>query len=139
MSENLLGSWKIVSWFQEDVQTHEQFHMFGERPNGYVVFAPKGRVSFILTGENRKPPQSSDDQAAAYRSMVAYSGKYRIEGDRMITTVDVSWDEARVGTEQTRVFRIEGDHLHIETVNPVRDPNLTGKMLSGFLVWKRET
>ena len=138
MNDTLYGSWKIVSSFQEDVQSKERSYLFGEHPNGYAVFTPTERVSFILTGESRKAPQSSDDQAAAFRSMVAYSGKYRIENDKLITTVDISWDEGRVGTEQVRLFRIEGDRLYIETVNPIRDPSLSGKMLRGFLIWEKE-
>jgi len=138
MIEKLIGAWKIVSSFQEDVQSKERFHLFGDHPNGYAVFTPTGRVSFILTAESRKPPQTTDDQAAAYRTMVAYSGKFRIENDKLITTVDASWDEGRVGTEQIRLFRIDGERLYIETANPVRDPNLTGKMLRGFLIWEKE-
>jgi len=35
----------------------------------------------ILTGEQRKKPET-DEGVAAFRSMAAYSGIYRVEGDR---------------------------------------------------------
>jgi hypothetical protein len=137
LKDALLGSWKLVSWFQEDIQTKERFNMFGEHPKGYAIFAPNGRVSFVLTGEGRKIPQTPEDQAAAYRSVVAYSGKYRIEGNKFITSVDVSWDEFRVGTDQVRFFKLDGDHLEIESA-PVRAQDQSGRMFRGFLFWEKE-
>jgi Lipocalin-like domain len=46
--------------------------------------------------------------------MLAYSGKYRTEGNKIIINVDIVWDELWTGTEQVRYYRIEGDQLHIE-------------------------
>ena len=43
--------------------------------------------------------------------MVAYTGIYRVEGDKWITKVDVAANPAWVGTEQTRFFRVDGDRL----------------------------
>jgi Lipocalin-like domain len=138
MSETLLGAWKLITWYQEDAATKERVYLMGQHPQGYAVFSPTNRVSFILTAEGRKPPQSPEEQAEAYRTMVAYSGKYRIEGNKLITTVDVAWDEFRVGSDQVRFFTLDGDRLHIESA-PVRDQNLTARMWKGFLVWERET
>jgi hypothetical protein len=47
------------------------------------------------------------------KSMIAYSGKYRIEGNDFVTTVDVSWNEAWNGTEQRRHCTLDGDKLMI--------------------------
>lgn len=55
------------------------------------------------------------ERAAVHKSMLAYSGKYRVEGQDLITTVDISWNEEWNGTEQRRHFRIEGDKLFIES------------------------
>jgi len=43
--------------------------------------------------------------------MLAYTGTYRVEGDKWIAKVDVSWNPAWVGTEQPRFFRLDGDRL----------------------------
>ena len=45
--------------------------------------------------------------------MVAYSGIYRVEGDKWIMKVDVAWDETWTGTEQLRFFKVEGDALTV--------------------------
>ena len=71
------------------------------------------------------------------RQCFSYSGKYRVEGDMFITTVDVSWNEAWNGTEQKRQYRFEGDKLLVDTT---RMPSVLypGKMTVGRLVWERD-
>ena len=90
----------------------------------------------ILTAEGRKAPQTDADRAAAFQSMVAYSGTYRLEDDRWITTVDIAWNEARNGTEQVRFYRVEGDALAVTTPwMPLL--NHEGRIGRGILTWKR--
>lgn len=36
--ERLLGNWKLVSFYTEDVQTKQRNNVYGERPNGYIGF-----------------------------------------------------------------------------------------------------
>ena len=43
--------------------------------------------------------------------MIAYSGRYRVEGSTITTKVEVAWNEAWVGGEQVRHIRFEGDKL----------------------------
>jgi hypothetical protein len=69
--------------------------------------------------------------------MSAYTGKFRLDGDKFITKVDVAWNKAWVDTEQTRFWRFEGDRLHIISA-PVPNPNVAGSSLIGYLVWERE-
>ena len=83
----------------------------GEHPSGYVLFTPQGRLSFTLTSGHRKPPESLEDKAALLSSVIAYTGTYRLDGDRWITQVDVAWNPEWVGTEQIRHFKIHGDQL----------------------------
>ena len=40
--------------------------------------------------------------------MLAYSGEYRTEGNKIIINVDIAWDEAWTGSEQVRYYRIDG-------------------------------
>jgi len=135
---SLVGVWKLVSWVTEDVETLERRALFGEHPTGYIVFTESGRAIAILTGDRRKVPKSDEDKVGAFGSMVAYSGKYEIEGNRLTTRVDIAWDEAQVGTDQVRFFRIEGDNLAIETA-PFVSPKFGGKLVRSFLVWRRES
>jgi hypothetical protein len=47
--------------------------------------------------------------------LVAYTGLYRVEGDKWLTKVDVSANPAWVDTEQTRSFKIDGNRLQEST------------------------
>ena len=135
--DKLLGNWRLVSFVTEDVATKQRGHVYGERPSGYIGFTPAGRFFAVLSGDGRKPPQTTDEQAAAFRSMIAYTGQFRLEGDRFITKVDVAWNEAWTGTEQVRFWRVEGTRLFI-TSAPIPNPNVPGAMMTGILVWERE-
>ena len=55
------------------------------------------------------------EQAAAYRTMIAYTGKWRVEGNKFITKVDVAWNPAWVGTEQARFWRVEARWISAPT------------------------
>ena len=135
--QRLLGVWKVESWYTEFKATGEKKRFFGERPNGYLVFTPEKRVLGLLTGEQRRKPETYEDGAAAFWSMVAYSGIYGVENDKWIMKVDVSWNESWTGREQVRFFKVEGDAL---TVTSPWEPNanLPGSPETrGVLVWTK--
>jgi hypothetical protein len=103
----LVGTWQIESFELEDPGTGLRTAVFGERPTGYLVLTPQGRlISVVTTDEAHSVPD---------RPFLAYAGRYRIEGDRFVTEVDIAWDRSWVGTEQVRRFQVDGDRLRIET------------------------
>ena len=55
--------------------------------------------------------------------MIAYSGRYRVEGSTITTKVEAAWNESWVGGEQVRHIRFEGDRLFIESP-PMPHPNI---------------
>jgi hypothetical protein len=109
----LLGTWKLVSYEIELQATGARSALLGAHPTGYLVFGADRRMMAVITGEARKAAETDADRAALLRTMVAYTGIYRVEGDRFITRVDASWNEAWTGTEQVRFFKLEGDRLDI--------------------------
>jgi hypothetical protein len=111
----VVGLWSLVSYEVEVQATGEKAPVMGQHPTGYVSFAPDGRVFFILTGEGRTPPKTDADRASLLGTLIAYTGTYRLEGDRWITKVDVAWNPEWIGTEQARAFRIDGDRLQVLT------------------------
>jgi hypothetical protein len=112
---NVVGLWQLVSYEIEVQTTGEKVPVMGQKPTGYANFSPEGRVFFILTGEGRNPPKTDQESAELLKTLVAYTGTYRIEGDRWLTKVDVAWNPDWVGTEQTRSFRIADDQLQVVT------------------------
>lgn len=77
------------------------------------------------------------ERASLHKSMLAYSGKYRVEGNDLITLVDVPGNEEWNGTEQKRHFRIEGDKLFIESA-PAPSIVFPGTTDFRRIIWERE-
>ena len=134
-ADALIGNWKLVSW--QVVIGDERQNPFGSSPRGYLLLTREGRSMAITTADNRKGGDGVAERAALQKSMLAYSGRYRIEGDDFITTVDVSWNEVWNGTEQRRHYRIDGDRLFIESA-PAPSILYPGKTDFRRLVWERE-
>jgi len=111
----LEGVWRLISYAVEYQQTWRKEPMMGEKPTGYAIFTPEGRAMFVITGDDRKPPSDEKTRATLLNTLVAYTGKYRIEGDKWITKVEVAWNPEWVGTEQERFFRLTTNRLEVTT------------------------
>jgi hypothetical protein len=135
-ANGLIGTWKLVSW-QVIVEKEPPQNVFGVHPKGFLVLTREGRSIVVTTAENRRGGMRDAERAALHKSMLAYSGRYRIEGNDFITLVDVSWNEEWNGTEQRRHFRIEGDKLFIESA-PAPSIISPGKTDFRRIVWQRD-
>ena len=136
----IVGTWKLVSVVYEDQETKARTPVYGEHPKGYQIATPEGRWLALVTAEGRKVPQTDAERAQALRTLISYAGRYRVEGGKVTTKVEVAWNEAWVGGEQTRFIRFEGDHndlLHIESP-PMPHPNLAGKVVRVIVTWQRD-
>lgn len=135
IANGLIGNWKLVS---SQVIVDDRAHdLFGSNPKGYLILTPEGRLCAITTAAHRKPGEGDLERAELHRSMLAYTGKYRVEGSDFITVVDVSWNEVWNGTEQRRHFLIEDDMLFIESA-PAPSVLFPGKVDFRRIVWQRE-
>ena len=137
LQKEIVGTWKLVSVMYEDQQTKELTPVLGANPRGYQIATPEGRWLALVTAENRPVPKTDEERAQALRSMISYSGRYRIEDNKVITKVEVAWNEAWVGGEQVRFIRFEGDKLHIESP-PMPHPNVGGKVVRVIVTWERD-
>jgi hypothetical protein len=109
----VLGIWKLIS-VEIEVQRTGQIELpMGENPAGYAVFTREGRAFFILTGELRQPATNDEQRAGLLNTLVASTGTYRLEGDKWITKVEVAWNPEWVGSEQARVFKLDGNRLQV--------------------------
>jgi hypothetical protein len=92
--DRIVGTWKLVAVMYEDQATKEQTPVLGEHPRGYQIATPEGRWIALVTADGRPVPKTDEDRAKALRSMIAYSGRYRVEDGKVITKVEVAWNEA---------------------------------------------
>jgi len=116
---SLVGTWRVQSFVREVVGTGERQNEFGEKPNGYIIYQPDGRMFFMLVGDNRaKPtgtPPTDEEKATLFGTLIAYSGTYVVEGDKATHKVDLSWNQSWTGGDQVRFFKIDGTTLTITT------------------------
>jgi len=137
-AKNIVGVWRLVSVVYEDAQTKERSPVLGEHPKGRQIATAEGHWLALVTADGRKIPQTDEERAQALRSMIAYTGRYRVEGGKVITKVEAAWNEAWVGGEQVRFIRFDGDRLFIESP-PMPHPNLAGKVVRVIVIWERDT
>jgi len=136
-SAAIAGVWILRSFHIEEAGTGRRTLPFGPDPSGALIMHPGGRMIAVLTPKAAAQPATEAERAEAYRTMVAYSGRYRLEPpDRFVTTVDVAWFPGWVGTDQARTYTLAGDRLDIVSA-PVR---LAGSDVPavGVLSWARE-
>jgi hypothetical protein len=113
-ADRLIAFWKLVSW-QVIVENGSPQNEFGVHPKGFLILTREGRSIVVTTAEHCLGGMGDSGRSALQKSMLAYSGKYRVEGGDLVVRVDVSWNEEWNGTEQRRHFRIGGDKLFIES------------------------
>jgi Lipocalin-like domain len=133
----LIGVWQLLSYQTEFQDGSPKRAMFGEHPTGYIIFTREGRLMAVIEAEGRKTPSSDSDRASLLKTLIAYSGKYRVEGNQWITSVDTAWNPAWDGTDQVRSFQIVGNRLMVtSTWQPA--VNFPGSPLSrGMLIFER--
>ena len=135
--EQIIGTWKLVSVMYEDQETKTLTPVLGNNPRGRQIATRDGRWLALVTADNRPVPKTDEERAQALRTMISYSGRYRVEGNKVTTKVEIAWNEAWVGGEQVRFVRFEGDKLFIESP-PMPHPNVGGRVVRVIVVWQRE-
>ena len=71
----------------------------------------------LVSGDRPHPSNVPTDgeRVALHKSMLAYGGPYRVEGNKVTHHLDVAWDNTRLGTDQIRFFAIQGNTLTLRT------------------------
>ena len=137
LRRKIVGTWKLVSVAYEDQATGERTPVYGAHPRGIQIATPEGRWLALMTAEGRRVPQSDAERVRALQTMIAYTGRYRVEGGNVITKVEAAWNEAWVGTEQVRAIRFDGDRLYLQSP-PMPHPNIGGKVVRVMVEWQRD-
>jgi hypothetical protein len=117
--DSIVGTWKIQSFVREVVATGQRYNEFGDKPDGYISYLPDGHMHAMLVADNRAKPTGAvptdGEKAKLFGTMIAYTGTYRIEGEKVVHDVEVSWNQLWTGSQQVRFFKAEGDTLTITT------------------------
>jgi len=138
-AKKLIGSWRLISFKVQVIgESAEARDMLGPEPFGRIILTPEHTVGLYIAKQGRNGPPTNDAEAAALlSSMNAYTGRYRIEGDKVITAVDGAWNEIFKAREQVRYFSVDGDKLTLRTPEQP-SATLPGKRVISTLLWERE-
>jgi Lipocalin-like domain len=117
---DITGRWDIVSWLQLYQDGRRQAPL-GENLEGFIRYVADGDMICMIANADQPMFESGGqwnaseaERARAYSSMLAYAGKWRIEGESVIHAVEQSLFPGWKGGDQRRHVRLDGDMLYIE-------------------------
>jgi hypothetical protein len=135
----LIGTWKLKSFVREVSGTGERYNQLGERPEGVIGYSSDGRMYALLVAGDRIKPRddipTDAERIELFKTMIAYSGTYTADALKVVHHVDISWNGARIGSDQVRFYTLEGDTLTLKTA-PNKSP-IDGGEGVGVLVFQR--
>jgi hypothetical protein len=138
-ADSVVGSWRLASWAEVETESKVVRTPFGENPSGVITYTPDGRMSVLIIDSKRKSPagpKATDAEGVElYQTMIAYSGAYSLDGNKVTHKIEVSWNQAWTGTNQQRFFEVKDDILTIKTPQIISP--ITGKESVSTLVWER--
>lgn len=100
---NIVGTWRLIGGKTWDKAGAERPPPYNPDGLGVVVLGADGRMVAVLCAGG---PAAADGKAREY---VSYCGEWRLEADVLTTRVDATSDPARMGTDQVRKVRFDGD------------------------------
>lgn len=135
----LVGTWRLVSYHLRTLEG-KLTYPYGPDAVGYYIFSDSGYMSVALMPANRRKFSvgdfmggSAEEKTAAAETYISYSGKYEIQGDRLVVRPEVSFFPNWLGVDQVRFWQLEGNRLTLST-----PPMLVrGLQQTGHLVWER--
>lgn len=131
--QSLVGTYKLVS--QVPMVEGKQYEPMGKATHGYLVITPTHFIYFA-TAENRKFGTPVAEKAALLDSLVAYAGVYRVEGNKLFQTTDVSHTENQNGKTRVETFEFSGGRLTIKS-DPMPFPRDPSKTYTRLLVLEK--
>ena len=103
---NIVGTWRLAMTRAHDDAGEPMHAPYGPAPMGVVAFSAEGRMVAVLCDARPQLPDGDDD-----REYSSYCGNYTFDGTTLVTRVDAAADRSRLGGDQVRRVRFEGDRL----------------------------
>jgi hypothetical protein len=109
---------------------------YGVGPAGFLTYTEQGRATSVISYGGRKQLSigaTPEEQAEAFNTFLAYTGRYTLTGDKVIHHIEVSSIQNYVGKDLVRDLKFEGDRITLVT-----PPTLVnGKIQTIELIWER--
>jgi hypothetical protein len=138
---SLVGSWRLVSYEGRSADGRIT-RDYGPTPQGQLMYDAGGRVSIHLLKPDRKRFSSGDflrptpeELREAFDGYFGYYGRYSVDEKARVVThhVEGAAYPNYIGTDQRRMFKLDGDRLILETP-PER---AAGADIVYSIVWQR--
>ena len=102
---SIVGTWRLVGGVARDRDGRPLPSPYGGHGMGRVTFTADGRMmSVVCDGRKQLPPGTPRDYSS-------YCANYTFDGARLVTRVDAASDPARIGSDQVRDVRFDGDRM----------------------------
>ena len=139
--QNFVGTWKLVE--QKHIyKDGTVWYPMGEKAIGQLIYSADGYMSGILCRPDRPRFVSQElyggldsELLAAATGFVSYAGRYRIDGNKVIHTVEISFFPNWIGTDQVRYFELKEGKLTLAT----REFEAQGKAQKAYLLWEKKS
>ncbi|MBV7393138.1 lipocalin-like domain-containing protein [Mameliella sediminis] len=129
-AQDLIGSWRMVSWTRQALATGAVTDAQGPNPLGYIAYHGDGRMMATVFQRNRPVRDSArwstEQKAELFDTMLAYVAAYTLDGDKIIHHVEGAWNPDWE-IDLTRPFTLSGTRLVISGA-PGVDP-VTGEQV----------
>jgi len=139
-NERFVGTWKLVSASSVTSSGEQNQAPYGVDPTGFLSYTEDGRVTALISYGGRKPltigakpPALLEEQAEAFRTFLAYAGRYRVSGDNVIHSIEISSIQNFVDKELVRSVKFQGEQIVLATPPTM----INGKIQTVELVWQR--
>jgi hypothetical protein len=134
-ARQFVGTWRLLDYsFLHDDGVVER--PWGTDVRGYLLYSAEGYMSGNLSPARHKRGISERAGAGATRRSrryIAYTGRYTVEGSKVIHHVEASLFPNWVGRSEIRFYSFEGDRLILRT-----GPIPSGKhTVVAQLIWQR--
>ncbi len=103
---SIVGTWRLAMTRAHDDAGQPMHAPYGPVPMGVVMFSADGRMVAVLC--DARPQLPADEEEREYSS---YCGNYTFDGTTLVTRVDAAADVSRLGGDQVRRVRFDGDRL----------------------------
>jgi hypothetical protein len=132
----LVGAWKLVSASSVTSKGKRNETPYGAAPTGFLSYSENGRVTALISYDGRKPLTAApqvEEQAEAFKTFFAYSGRYTLDNDKVIHHVEICSVQNYVGKDLIRSVKFQADQIILTT--PPTPVN--GTIQSVELIWQR--
>ena len=109
---SVVGTWRLVKAVSRDPNGKELPAPYGGHGMGRVVLGADGRMMAVLCDGRKEIPNGGK------REYSSYCGNYSFDGKQLVTRVDAALEPSRIGGDQVRDVRFEGNLMVLRP--PVR-------------------